>query len=295
MRKKWRRFVCLAVLTAPALADEAERKRPVALYANEDLARVRPASTPSACWRWGRGGGAAAPPPSPGRRPPPAPARPRRGGEAAGGRFKNGTALDALYEAFVQARLGRDSLVVALGGGVVGDVAGFAAATYMRGIDWVGVPTTLLSMVDSSIGGKVGINHPGAKNLIGAFHQPRAVVIDPLFVETLPLPEAAFDAIGSPVDHLGPRPRVSALAPAPILDALTRDKKVRKGRVVFVLPTAVGRVTVKGDVNRAEIKNALRVMAAREALVEEEGPPSRSGRPSAASEATSPPPRGAPP
>src|SRR2546428_1990407 len=111
-----------------------------------------------------------------------------------GERFKNGTTLDALYEAFVQARLGRDGLVVALGGGVVGDVAGFAAATYMRGIDWVTVPTTLLSMVDSSIGGKVGINHPGAKNLIGAFHQPRAVVIDPLFLDSLPLREVRSGA-----------------------------------------------------------------------------------------------------
>ena len=296
-----------------------------------------------------------------------------------GERFKNGTTLDALYEAFLQARLGRDGLVIALGGGVVGDVAGFAAATYMRGVDWVAVPTTLLSMVDSSIGGKVGINHPGAKNLIGAFHQPRAVVIDPLFLDSLALrevrsgayeilkcgiladralfsslrrapaglagwsradvaravadacrvkaevvekderegglrrvlnlghtlghaletvtryrrfthgeavgwgmigaawiarrrgllPEPAFDAIASTVDHLGPRPRVSDLAPAPILDALTHDKKARKGRVVFVLPTAVGRVAVKGDVNRGEIKSALKVMAAREALLEE--------------------------
>src|SRR3989441_8674945 len=111
-----------------------------------------------------------------------------------GERYKNATTLDALYEAFGRARLGRDGLVVALGGGVVGDVAGFAAATYMRGIDWVTVPTTLLSMVDSSIGGKVGINHSGAKNLIGAFHQPRAVVIDPVFLDSLPLREVRSGA-----------------------------------------------------------------------------------------------------
>src|SRR5260370_15522380 len=85
MRKKWRRFVCLAVLTAPALADEAERKRPVALYANEDLARVRPASTPSACWRWSCRGGSARPMPSPGRRADAAPSRTRGGGGPAGG------------------------------------------------------------------------------------------------------------------------------------------------------------------------------------------------------------------
>ncbi len=105
---------------------------------------------------------------------------------ADGERHKTRATLDSLHDSFVDSGLGRDGVVVALGGGVVGDVAGFAAATYMRGVDLVQVPTTLLAMVDSSIGGKVGINHPKAKNMIGAFHQPRAVVVDPSFLDTLP-------------------------------------------------------------------------------------------------------------
>jgi 3-dehydroquinate synthase len=76
--------------------------------------------------------------------------------------------------------------VVALGGGVVGDMAGFAAACYQRGIDYVQVPTTLLAQVDSSVGGKTGVNHPGGKNLIGAFHQPKAVISDTSTLATLP-------------------------------------------------------------------------------------------------------------
>jgi 3-dehydroquinate synthase len=103
-----------------------------------------------------------------------------------GERFKSRGTLEGVYDAFLDARLGRDGLVAALGGGVVGDVAGYAAATWMRGVDWVGIPTSLLSMVDSSIGGKVGINHAKAKNMVGAFHQPRAVVVDPGFLSTLP-------------------------------------------------------------------------------------------------------------
>ncbi len=91
-----------------------------------------------------------------------------------------------IFDALVEARLNRDACVVALGGGVVGDMAGFAAACYQRGVDYVQVPTTLLAQVDSSVGGKTGVNHPGGKNLIGAFHQPRAVISDTSTLATLP-------------------------------------------------------------------------------------------------------------
>jgi 3-dehydroquinate synthase len=90
--------------------------------------------------------------------------------------------IDGLFAA----HLGRDGLVIALGGGVVGDLAGFAAAVYQRGIDFVQVPTTLLAQVDSSVGGKTAINHARGKNMIGAFHQPRAVISDVATLDTLP-------------------------------------------------------------------------------------------------------------
>lgn len=294
-----------------------------------------------------------------------------------GEEHKDRASLQAVHDAMWKAGLGRDGMVVAFGGGVVGDVAGFAAATYMRGIDWVQVPTTLLAMVDSSVGGKVGINHAEAKNLVGAFHQPRAVVIDPAFLDTLPrrqvqsgayevlkcgmlsdralfkglrqapaglagwgrvdmenaiasavrikaevvekderenglrrvlnlghtighalesvtryrrfthgeavgwgligaswiarrrglLAEQAFDAIASGVDHLGPRPRMSDIAAEKILTALKGDKKAKAGKSVFVLPTRIGGVVVRSDIQVGEIRHALRVMAAREALL----------------------------
>jgi 3-dehydroquinate synthase len=104
----------------------------------------------------------------------------------AGEKYKSIATIKKLYNEFISARLDRGSLVVALGGGVIGDLSGFAAATYLRGVAFLQVPTTLLAQVDSSVGGKTGINLPAGKNLVGAFHQPCGVLIDPDVLRTLP-------------------------------------------------------------------------------------------------------------
>lgn len=103
-----------------------------------------------------------------------------------GERFKTLATVSRLYRALYDLRADRSTLIVALGGGVVGDVAGFLAASYLRGLDYVQVPTTLLAMVDSSVGGKTGVDFEAGKNLIGAFHQPRAVLADIGTLRTLP-------------------------------------------------------------------------------------------------------------
>ena len=144
------------------------------------------------------------------------------------------TVIDAL----VAARVNRDGLVLALGGGVVGDIAGFAAATYQRGIAFVQLPTTLLAQVDSSVGGKTGVNHPGGKNLIGAFHQPSAVITDTDTLGTLPDRElrAGFAEIVKAAlvadatfyswleDHAG---RVLAREPAALEHAIRRACEIK--------------------------------------------------------------------
>src|SRR3954452_8010314 len=94
--------------------------------------------------------------------------------------------VSRVYETLIRANADRASTLITLGGGVIGDIAGFAASTYLRGIALVHVPTTLLAQVDASVGGKVGVNHEFGKNLIGSFYQPHAVVVDPAVLSTLP-------------------------------------------------------------------------------------------------------------
>ncbi|HCR9751515.1 TPA: 3-dehydroquinate synthase [Citrobacter koseri] len=108
-----------------------------------------------------------------------------------GEKYKSLTVLDTVFTALLQKPHGRDTTLVALGGGVIGDLTGFAAASYQRGVRFIQVPTTLLSQVDSSVGGKTAVNHPLGKNMIGAFYQPASVVVDIDCLKTLPARELA--------------------------------------------------------------------------------------------------------
>jgi len=104
----------------------------------------------------------------------------------AGESYKTLDSIAQVYDKALSLRLERNSTMVALGGGVIGDMTGFAASTWLRGINFIQIPTSLLAMVDASVGGKTGVNHPQGKNLIGAFYQPKLVLIDPTVLKTLP-------------------------------------------------------------------------------------------------------------
>ncbi len=148
-----------------------------------------------------------------------------------GERFKNLQTVGRIYDALLRAEADRGAVLVAVGGGVVGDTAGFAAATYMRGIALVHIPTTLLAQVDSSIGGKVGVNHAQGKNLIGAFHQPVLVAVDPSLLDTLPRRE--FRAGLYEVVKYG------MIAERPLFDRVSRDLTALFARTAIALEPVI--------------------------------------------------------
>jgi shikimate kinase/3-dehydroquinate synthase len=159
-----------------------------------------------------------------------------------GEQHKTQETVATLWEAFTRARLDRGSTVVALGGGVVGDLAGFAAATFLRGISWVAVPTTLLAMVDASLGGKTGFDLPSGKNLVGAFHAPRLVLADPRVLDSLPEDELR-SGLAEVVKHgVISDPSLFALcaqgweAVQADLDALVRHAMAVKVRIIQIDP-----------------------------------------------------------
>lgn len=142
----------------------------------------------------------------------------------AGEKSKNASTVMAMYEHFCHRHLTRQSLLIALGGGVVGDLCGFAAATYMRGIDFVQVPTTLLAMTDSSIGGKTGFDLPFGKNLVGAFWQPRCVICDLDVLSTLP---EAFVC-----DGMAEVIKYAMIADSEMFDLLAKGKGIPSGEII---------------------------------------------------------------
>lgn len=146
---------------------------------------------------------------------------------------KNWESLDRLHGGLLAANADRRTLVVALGGGVIGDIAGFAAATYQRGVACLQVPTTLLAQVDSSVGGKTAINHALGKNMIGAFHQPRAVVVDTDTLATLPQREYAAG--------LAEVAKYGAIRDATFLDWIESNAECLVAREPDALRYAIGR------------------------------------------------------
>jgi 3-dehydroquinate synthase len=168
-----------------------------------------------------------------------------------GERFKQLSTVSRIYDALVRASADRASTIITFGGGVIGDMAGFAAASYLRGIALVHVPTTLLAQVDSAIGGKVGVNHPLGKNLIGAFYQPNAVLIDPRVLGTLPRREfraGLYEVI-----------KYGMTSSASLFDRVARDRKAIFAREPESLLSIVSEsCRIKGEVVTADERESGR-------------------------------------
>ena len=166
-----------------------------------------------------------------------------------GERFKLLPTVARIYDALVRANAERASTLITFGGGVIGDMAGFAAATYLRGIALVHVPTTLLGQVDSAIGGKVGVNHPLGKNLIGAFYQPHAVIVDPLVLGTLPRREfraGLYEVI-----------KYGMTSSATLFDRVARERKAIFSRTPETLtPIIAEACRIKAEVVSADEREA---------------------------------------
>jgi len=160
-----------------------------------------------------------------------------------GERYKTLKSVQKIYDAALAHRLERSSTLVALGGGVIGDMTGFAAATWLRGIHVVQIPTSLLAMVDAAIGGKTGVNHPQGKNLIGAFHQPRLVLIDPEVLQTLPSRE--FRAAIAEVIKYG------VIWDPTLFDQLEASKRLDNQR--YVTPTLLQGILTRSCRTKAQI------------------------------------------
>ncbi|TXF97498.1 3-dehydroquinate synthase [Massilia arenae] len=162
-----------------------------------------------------------------------------------GEEHKNWQSLNLVYDALLQHKCDRKTTLVALGGGVIGDLTGFAAASYMRGVPFVQIPTTLLSQVDSSVGGKTGINHPLGKNMIGAFYQPRAVIADTATLDTLPARELSA-GLAEVIKH-------GAILDAAYFDWIEANVEALLAREPQALAYAIARsCEIKSDVVRKD-------------------------------------------
>jgi len=166
-----------------------------------------------------------------------------------GERFKHLATVARIYDALVRLNADRASTLITFGGGVIGDMAGFAAATYLRGIALVHVPTTLLAQVDSALGGKVGVNHALGKNLIGAFYQPLAVIVDPTVLGTLPRREfraGLYEVI-----------KYGVTSSAPLFDRIAKDRKAIFARSAEALtPVIAESCRIKAGVVAADEREA---------------------------------------